>query len=143
MSKNNDKSIISTLFTEKELKELDFTAEELELLEAAEETSQMIDLLPSTEKEIEEFFAKFDAEFAPNDDMAATMQKFLELPQHDPKFFNQILAMNLLIDEVEEVPEAKQEKVSLDDIAKEKTSQAVKARKAKFAAIDEALKNKK
>lgn len=143
MSKNNDKSIISTLFTEKELKELDFTAEELELLEAAEETSQMIDLLPSTEKEIEAFFAKFDAEFAPNDDMAATMQKFLELPQHDPKFFNQILAMNLLIDEVEEVPAAKQEKVSLDDIAKEKTSQAMKARKAKFAAIDEALKNKK
>lgn len=143
MSKNNDKSIISTLFTEKELKELDFTAEEIEMLEAAEETSQLLDVLPSTEKEVDEFFAKFDAEFAPNENAAAVMQKFLELPQHDPKFFNQILAMNLLIDEVEEVPEAKQEKVSLDDINKEKTAQAVKARKAQFAAIDEALKGKK
>ena len=142
MSKNNEKSIISTLFTDKELKELNFTPEEIEAIENAEAINQMVELMPSTEKDIDAFFAKFDAVMHNGNSMEEIYMNFLNLAKTDPKFFNQILAMNMLIDEVEEVPEAKQEKVSLDDINKEKLSQEMAARKAQFDAIDKMLNNK-
>lgn len=143
MKKNIEKPIISTLFTDKELAELNFTPEEIDAIENAELISQMADIMPSTEKEMDAFFAKFDAELGSGNSFEEIYNKFFSFAKTDPKFFNQIVAMTFLLDEVEEFPPAKQEKISLDDINQEKLSQELSERKSQFAAIDEALKDMK
>ncbi len=141
MKKNNEnKSILSKVFTDKELAELDLTPEELENLEIAEAICQANDVLPDNEKDIEAFYAKFDALFAPSEDVQGTYDKFVNLKKTDPKFFEQIVAMSALLDAVDEVPPAETSKVSLDDIEKEKTAVANEEQKAKFAEIDAMLK---
>ena len=137
---NENESIISTMFTEKELAELKFTPEEIEALENAELISQAADFMPNSEKDMDAFFEKYDKTFPPSDDMFGTFKKFVELQKTDPDFYSQIIAMNALVDVVEEVPEATTEKVSLDDIKKEQNAQLSEERKAKFAKIDAMLK---
>ena len=60
MKKSENKSIISTLFTEKELAELDFTEEEIESIETAELMGQTLDTLPTSEADMDKFFDKFN-----------------------------------------------------------------------------------
>ncbi len=141
MKKNNEnKSILSTVFTEKELAELDFTPEELEIVETAEAICQASDVMPDDEKEIDAFFEKFDAVFAPSEDLEGTFNKFMNLQKTDPKFFDQIVSMSALLDTIDEVPPAGTEKVSIADIEKEKSAVLNEAQKAKFAEIDAILK---
>ena len=59
MKKNIEKPIISTLFTDKELKELNFSPKEIAEIEEAEIISQIADIMPSTEQEMDAFFARF------------------------------------------------------------------------------------
>ncbi len=135
MKKNENKSIISTMFTDKELAELNFTPEELETLETAEAICQANDVMPDDDKDMEAFFEKFNTLFAPSEDVQGTFEKFLNLKKTDPKFFEQIVAMSALLDTVEEVPEAGTEKVSMADIEKEKAAVATADQKARFAEI--------
>lgn len=141
MKKNNEnKSIISTLFTDKELAELNLTPEEIEVLETAEAVSQAADIVPESEKDLDVFFEKYDATFPPSTDFEATVNKFRDLEKTDPKFFQQIVAMSALIDTVEEVPPVETEKVSLAEIEKEKAAIVGEEQKAKLAEIDAILK---
>lgn len=141
MKKNNDnKSIISTLFTDKELAELDFTPEEIETIETAEAISQAVDVMPDSDKELDAFFEKYDATFPPSVDVEATFNKFMNLPKTDPKFFEQIIAMSALIDTVEQVPPAETSKVSLAEIEQLKNSMQDEEKQAKLAEIDAMVK---
>lgn len=136
---NENESIINSLFTDKELEELEFTPEEIEIIETAELVSQLSDSIPDSDEKLDKFFDKFEKTFPPSEDMVETMKRFMSLSESDPEFFSQIIAYNTLIDTVEEVPEATAEKVSLADIKKEKNIQIDAERKAKFARIDAML----
>ena len=136
---NENQSIISTLFTEKELAELQFSEEEIESIEMAELISQSADVLPDSDAKLDEFFEKFDKMFPPSTDVEGTFKKFMNLQTTDPKFLEQIVAVSALIDTVEEFPPAATEKVSLEDIRKEQNAQLSDERKAKFAQIDAML----
>ena len=138
--KNEEKSLISSMFTEKELKELDFTPEEIEILETAEAICMANDVMPDSEKDMDAFFDKFDATFPPSADFEGTFKKFMNLQNTDPKFLQQIIAMSALLDTVEEVPAAETQKVSMADIEKEKAAVANEDQKARFARIDAMLK---
>lgn len=138
--KNEEKSLISSMFTEKELKELDFTPEEVEILETAEAICMANDVMPDSEKDMDAFFDKFDATFPPSADFEGTLKKFMNLQNTDPKFLQQIIAMSALLDTVEEVPQAETQKVSLDEIKKEQAAVANEDQKARFARIDAMLK---
>ena len=136
MKKNNEnKSIISTMFTDKELAELNFTPEEIEILENAEAICQANDVMPNSDKDMDAFFAKFDAIFTPSEDIQGTFDKFLNLQKTDPTFFHQIIAMSALLDTVNEVPPAETQKVSIADIEKEKAAITTAEQKARFAEI--------
>ena len=128
------------MFTDKELAELDFTPEEIEILENAEAICQANDVMPNDDKSIDAFFEKFDAIFTPSEDLQGTYDKFLNLQKTDPTFFHQIIAMSALLDTINEVPPAETQKVSMDDIEKEKAAVATEEQKAKFAQIDAILK---
>lgn len=144
MSKEN-KSIISTLFTDAELKELEFTPEEIADIEEAETAGSIVDIMPSSDKDMDAFFDKFDAMF-PADDKAEPVEiynRFMELSEKDPTFQAQIVSMMFIIDQVEDVPEAVTEKVSLADINKEKAAELDEAQKAKIARFDALLKSVK
>ncbi len=144
MSKEN-KSIISTLFTDAELKELEFTPEEIADIEEAETAGSIVDVMPSSDKDMDAFFDKFDAMF-PADDKAEPVEiynRFMELGEKDPTFQAQIVSMMFIIDQVEDVPEAVTEKVSLADINKEKAAELDEAQKAKIARFDALLKSAK
>ncbi len=136
---NENKSIISSLFTEAELAELNFSAEEIEAIENAEMISRAADVMPNSEKEMDAFFNKFDATFPPSADIEGTYQKFVDLAKSDPVFFNQIVAMHGLVDVVEEVPPAETSKVSLDEIKMEQSLQLDEEKKAKLARLDAVL----
>ncbi len=131
-NKNENKSIISMIFTDKELAELNFTPEEIGNIERAELISQMAAILPDSEKEMEAFFAKCEATFPPSTDAMATAQKYAELQKTDPEFLSQIIALSGLIDEVEEIKPAETEKISLADIEKEKATIADEEKQAKL-----------
>lgn len=144
MSKEN-KSIISTLFTDAELKELEFTPEEIADIEEAETAGSIVDIMPSSDKDIDAFFDKFDAMFPANDTAtpAEIYNRFVGLCEKDPTFQAQIVSMMFIIDQVEDIPEAVTEKVSLDDINKEKAAELNEAQKAKLARFDALLKSAK
>ncbi len=136
---NENESIISSLFTDAELAELDFSPEEIEAIENAELISRAAAIMPDSEKEMDAFFEKFDATFPPSVDAVGTYKKFMELTKSDPVFIQQIIAMNALVDVVEEVPPAETSKVSLDEIKMEQSVQLDEERKAKLARIDAIL----
>ena len=139
MKKNENKSIISTLFTEKELAELNFTEEEIAAIEDAEIMSQALDVLPDSEEGMDKFFDKINATFPPSPDAVGTFNKYMDLTKTDPKFVEQMVATSALLDMVEEVPPAKTEAISLDEIKKEQNAQAEDAKSAKIAQIDAVL----
>ena len=120
MKKDNNQSIISKLFTEKELKELNFSPEEIADIEAAEQSCELIDAMPNSDKEMDAFFDKFAAMFPPSENPTETYEKFMKLAETDPKFQKQIFSMMFILDTVEDVPPAKAEKISLADIEAEK-----------------------
>ena len=132
MKKDNSKSIISKLFTKKELKELNFSPEEIADIEAAEQACELIDVMPNTEKEMDSFFDKFEAKFPPSTNPTETYEKFMKLAETDPKFQAQIFSMMFILDTVEEVPPAKAEKISLADIEAEKEIQLSDEKKQKL-----------
>ena len=144
MSKEN-KSIISTLFTDAELKELEFTPEEIADIEEAETASSIIDIMPSSDKDMDAFFEKFDAMFPANEsaEPVEVYNRFMELGEKDPTFQSQIVTMMFILDQVEDAPEAATEKVSLADIEKEKAAELDDERKAKIARFDALLKSVK
>ena len=124
MKKDNNQSIISKLFTEKELAELNFSPEEIADIEAAEQACELIDVMPNSEKGMDAFFDKFEAMFPPSENAAETYEKFMKLGETDPKFQAQIFSMMFILDAVEDVPQAKTEKISISDIEAEKQSVA-------------------
>lgn len=136
---NNEKTTISTIFTEKELAELNFTEEEIETIEQAQMLIKMADTLPSDEKAIDALMDKIDATFTGN--LEETILKLKELSEKDPAFLNQIMVLGELFDEVEQVPPPKAEKVSLADISKVNAENAADEKKAKYNAILEAIKH--
>lgn len=138
--KNEEQSIISTLYTKEQLKKFNFTPEEIEVIEEAELIRRTADLMPDTEEELDAFYAKLAATFPPSSDLKATYDKYLNLFKTDRKFVEQILAMSVLLDTVEDIPQAKTEKVTASDIKKEKVAQTTAAKKAKFAKMDSLLK---
>lgn len=140
---NKEKSVISTLFTEKELAELQFTPEEIEMIEDAENMCDMIDLLPDSEKDIDAFFKKFDTHIYSGNTAEEIAGNFFKLAETDPKFFNQVISLSLLLDEIEEVPEAKVEKISSSQLSNVKLSAETAKRKAEFDKLKKVLDNKK
>ena len=134
MEKNEN--VISSLFTQKELEELNFSAEELEALEDAELLSRVLDNLPNDEKHYDAFFKKFD-EYFPLDKMSTkeVLAKYEELLKKDPKFIEQYISMSVVIDEVSEFPPAKTEKVSLNDIKEQKDTDKIARLKAMLDSI--------
>lgn len=131
MKKNNEnKSIISTIFTEKELAELKFTPEEIADIEEAELVCRTADLVPNSEKELDAFYAEVDALFSSSEDPNVVFENYKNKINSDQKFAERFLAINTLIDTVEEVPEATTAKVSLDDIKNEKSQEKVERVKA-------------
>ena len=141
--KKEKKFGISSIFTEKELAQLNFTEEEIADIEAAEAIGEFVDLMPKTEKEMDEFFAKFESMFVTDEAPDVIFNKYAELSNTDPTFQAQIFAMTFLLDQIEEVPEPKTEKVSISDIEKEKDVQLSNERKEKIAKFDKILKSLK
>lgn len=146
MKKDNKKEKdfnISSIFTEKELAQLNFTEEELADIMAAEAMGEFVDIMPNGDKEMDEFFTKFEALFRTGEPAPVVYQRYMDLAKTDPKFQAQIVAMTFLLDQIEEVPESKTEKVSLEDIKKEQESQLSDERKQKIAEFDRILKSMK
>lgn len=114
-----EEKIEQNLFTEEELKILNFSDEELDLLLEADATVKTFDMISG---DVEKIFKRIDKEF-PNDGVK-TLEKFTELCKTDPKFITQLIAMNEVFSEVkpEVQGEAKVEKISTTDIQKSKTS---------------------
>lgn len=139
--KKENKSIISSIFTDEQLKRLNFSKEEIEIIEEAALIRQAADVMPNSEAEMDAFFQKLDATFPPSSDLAGTFNKYMDLMKTDPKFFSQIVAMNALLDTVEDEPEAKTEKISVKDIKKEKAAVSNEQKQAKLARVDAMLKS--
>ena len=76
--------------TEEELKELNFTPEELQILEDAGAYAQTIDMFP---EDFDAFQNQLDSTFSQEDDPEVTLQKLADLCQTDPDFVNQMLAI--------------------------------------------------
>ena len=138
-----NQSIISSLFTEKELAELNFTNDEIEAIEEVEAAKQALAILPSTEKQMDAFFDRVAAECPAGKEFNETFNHYLELSKTDPKFISQIVSMSAIIDTVTPIEESKTEKISLDELNQEKNRQISNSQKEKFAAIDAVLKNMK
>ena len=131
----NNESIISSLFTEKELEELNFSEEEIANIEEAELISRAADLAPSTEKELDAFYEKLHTLFPATDSPEKILETYVNLEKTDPKFLAQFVAMNALIDTVEEFPPATAEKISLEEVAAEKDSIEKEETDAKLARV--------
>lgn len=133
-------SILKEIFTEKELAELDFTEEEIDAIESAEQLSQITSVLPQNEKELDKLFEKIDKTF-PNDADFMTIAKIYgELMNKDPQFINQLYAISFIMDEVTPVPEPKTEKVSLNTVNQLNQTLAQDEKKAKYTAVLQAFK---
>ena len=143
MENKENKSVISSLFTQAELDKLNFSAEEIEAIEEVEEAGQALSLLPDSEKEMDAFFARVEKEFPLNKSFDETFNHYQELMQKDPEFIGKIVVVSALLDEVQQVPPPKTEKISLDEINAENQLKAKAEQKQKFAAIDAVLKNMK
>ena len=63
--------------------------------------------------------------------------------EKDPKFFDEIVTLGYLFDQVSEVPPAQTEKVSMDEISAVTKANLEEEQKEKLNAILEAIKNMK
>lgn len=143
MDKNQEKSIISQVFTDKELEELGFTEEEISDIEAAETFSKIADVLPDSDDALDKLFERIDKEFPDDAEPEKVVERYKELSKSDPKFLDQILAIEFLISQVTPVPEPKTEKVSLDAIESIQKGIEESEKNEKYKAILEAIKNMK
>lgn len=143
MDKNQEESVLSKIFTEKELEELSFTDEEIEAIESAETLSKIADVLPEDEMGITKIFEKIDKEFPDEMTPAEMVAKYEELAHKDLKFIDQLFAISYVISYVTPVPEPKTEKVSLDAIESIQKTIAESEKNEKYKAILEAIKNMK
>ena len=126
MKKNNEnKSIISTIFTEKELAELNFTEEEIADIEEAELICKTADLVPDSEKELDAFYDEVEKLFSSSNNPAEVFEAYKNKINTDKKFAERFLAISTLIDTVEVLPESTTEKVSLSDIKDEKKQEKI------------------
>ncbi len=116
MENIQQKSIISELFTDAELAELNFTQDEIDAIEEAELVSKLADVLPSTEEGAEALIQRIDKEF-PTEDPQDVYDRFNKLVETDPVFINQIIAYGNLMDQVTEVPPPSTEKIDLSEVA--------------------------
>ena len=80
-------------FTKKELEELNFTAEELEVIMSAEAATQTLDLLPENPDEL---LDRIDKEFPKGQDPNETLTKLAKLAETDPKFYAQVISLTEL-----------------------------------------------
>lgn len=136
-----EKSVLEKLFSKKELEELNFSEEEIEAIEEAEGICEVADHLPANEKALEKILDKIDSTF-PNDNEQILL-KLKEVSEKDPKFFDEIVMLGYLFDQVEQVPPPETNKVSLEDIANVTAAVAAEDKNAKLAAILDALKEEK
>lgn len=136
-----EKSVLEKLFSKKELEELNFSEEEIEAIEDAEAICEVADHLPANEKALEKILDKIDSTF-PNDNEQILL-KLKEVSEKDPKFFDEIVMLGYLFDQVEQVPPPETNKVSLEDIANVTAAVAAEDKNAKLAAILDALKEEK
>ena len=86
-------------FTDEELKQLNFTQEELDILEAASAYSAFVDELPENPDEIVQ---KLDKYFADSDkkDPGETIEKIGKLCETDPEFISQLVATQEILSDV-------------------------------------------
>ena len=85
---NETKSFLP--FTEEELKELNFTPEELEILETASAFVETEEMIPD---DADEFIKKIENTFSDTDTSDETFQKLTDLCKTDPEFVNQMIAL--------------------------------------------------
>ena len=141
-NKENE-SIISQMFTEKELADLNFTPEEIETLEYAESVNRALNFMPNSDKDMEALFDRLEKEFPKGKSAEETLAHYEELMKTDPEFIQQLVTMSLVLDEVEQVPPPKSEKISADELSSEKENQNAEKQKNLFKNIDNLLKNMK
>lgn len=87
-------------FTEEELKQLNFTQEELDILEAASAYSAYVDELPESPDGI---IAKLDEYFAgteDNKDPGETIEKIGKLCETDPEFITHLIVAQEVLSEL-------------------------------------------
>lgn len=92
-------------FTDEELRELNFTQEELDILESASAYSQTVDMLPDNDQDVQEFIQKIDDNFSEDDNPDVTLQKLTDLCKTDPDFINQMIALQEVYGSVRFYPE--------------------------------------
>lgn len=93
MEKNNSQN----LFTEEELKILNFSKEEVEEILDADAIAKTAQMLP---EEVDGILDRIDREFP--DDIEGSIKKYAELAEKDPNFIVQLVAMNELFGDVKE-----------------------------------------
>ena len=81
-------------FTEEELKQLNFTPEELDILESASAYSQTADMLPD---DPEDMLSKVETNFSENMTSDEVFQKLGELCESDPDFITELIASQELL----------------------------------------------
>ena len=93
MENNNSQN----LFTEEELKILNFSKEEVEEILDADAIAKTAQMLP---EEVDGILDRIDREFP--DDIEGSIKKYAELAEKDPNFIVQLVAMNELFGDVKE-----------------------------------------
>lgn len=139
---DNEKSVLEKLFTKQELEELHLSQDEIEAIEDAETICEMTDRLPSNEAALEKILDKIDKTF-PSNDLQNIVDVLKVVIEKDPKFFDEIVTLGYLFDQVSEVPPAQTEKVSMDEISAVTKANLEEEQKEKLNAILEAIKNMK
>ena len=143
----NNVETLEKVFTESELAELEskglgFSKEEREALESAETISEFIDCFKD-EKDMDEFYIRYNKEFPLGMKPDEYMKKYVELAKKDPEFVKKIFAVSVLLDEVHEVPPPTTEKLSVSEIMAEVGKMSDEEQTKKFAEIDEILRSMK
>lgn len=87
-------------FTKEELKELNFTPEELEVIMSAEAATQTLDLLPENPDQL---LDKIDKEFPKGQDPNETLTKLAKLAETNPQLYAQVLSLTELTGSCAEV----------------------------------------
>ena len=128
-----NESLVSKIFTKEELEVLNFSEAELATLDEAEAVSKMIDMCPQTDKELDAFDAHFDKVFP--DDLNECMNILQTLPEKDPKFMQQLVALCMVMNEVKPEPVPATEKVSVDSIKQLKENLSNEEKRAQYAEI--------
>lgn len=113
------------MFSEEQIKELKndgLTDEEIEAFEDAFALKETVDMLPEN---IEEFIKEYESKIP--DDAVQGMKATFELAQKDPEFFNQMMALNIVMaSEMEETPIRPAEKTFVTELPQKEYETASK-----------------